>query len=252
MDALSIAGVILGFIAIIGGNALEGGHVEGLLNFPAFVIVVGGTFAAAMLQTPFLIFRRAFQIFPWVFITPTADLDKVRKQIVDWATLSRKEGLLGLESLAESEPRFFYRKGLQLMVDGAEPASIRTMLETDLELDEQINLQAAKVYDAMGGYSPTIGIIGAVMGLIHVMGNLGDPSKLGAGIATAFVATIYGVAMANLFLLPIGTKLRSIVREQSLEKELVIDGLVAIAEGENPKLIDVRLETYSRAAQVVS
>jgi len=250
MDSLSIIGLIVGFTAILGGNALEGGNMSGLINMPAFIIVIGGTVGAVMLQTPWLLFRQAFVILPWVFKPPLADLDKVRKEVVGWGTLSRKEGLLGLESLAEAEKRSFQRKGLQLMVDGTEPDAIRTLLETDLELEEQNNLQAAKVFDAMGGYSPTLGIIGAVMGLIQVMGNLSDPSALGAGIATAFVATIYGVGLANVLLLPIGTKLRSIVKAQALEKELVIDGLVAIAEGENPKVIDVRLEIYSRVSKV--
>lgn len=247
MDALSLAGIALGLIAIIGGNAMEGGHLAGLVNGPAFVIVVGGTVGASMLQTPLKVFLRAFQMLPWVIKPPVADLQLVRKEVIGWANKSRKEGLLGLESITEAEKRDFYKKGLQLMIDGAEPESIRSLLEVDLTLHERIDLQAAKVFDGMGGYAPTIGIIGAVMGLIHVMGNLGDPSKLGAGIATAFVATVYGVGFANLFLLPIGMKLRSAVRNLSLEKELVIDGLVAIAEGENPKLIDVRLEVYTRA-----
>lgn len=248
MDVLSLVGISLGLLAVLGGNALDGGHIEGLLNGPAFLIVVGGTVGAVMLQTPYRVFARAIQILPWVFRPPLADLTLVRKQIVSWAHRSRKEGLLGLESIAQAESREFYKKGLHLMVDGAEPESIRTLLETDLILQERLDLQAAKVFDGMGGYAPTVGIIGAVMGLIHVMGNLGDPSKLGAGIATAFVATIYGVAFANLFLLPIGMKLRNTVRDLSIEKELVIDGIVAIAAGENPKMIEIRLDAYVQVA----
>ncbi len=248
MDALSVLGLILGLIAILGGNALEGGHVEGLINGPAFVIVMGGSIGAVMLQTPLQVFIRAFQILPWVIISPLADLSKVRGQIVQWAARSRKEGLLGLESIAETEKREFYKKSLYLMVDGTDPEAMRSLLENDLILQERLDLKAAKVFDSLGGYSPTIGIIGAVMGLIHVMGNLGDPSKLGAGIATAFVATIYGVGFANLLFLPIGTKLKNIVQNRSLEKELVVDGICAIAEGENPKLIEIRLEAYSRTA----
>jgi len=248
VDVLSLVGLLLGLVAIIGGNAMEGGHLGALVNGPAFVIVVGGTVGAVMLQTPKNVFFRAFRILPWVIKPPVADFEQIRKQLISWAYRSRKEGLLGLESIAETEHREFYKKGLHLMVDGAEPESIRTLLETDLMLQERLDLQAAKVFDGMGGYAPTIGIIGAVMGLIHVMGNLGDPSKLGAGIATAFVATIYGVGFANLLLLPVGMKLRTVVRGLALEKELVVDGLVAIAEGENPKLIDVRLEAYTQRA----
>tara|TARA_B100000676_G_C18082185_1_gene852068 strand:+ start:1658 stop:2404 length:747 start_codon:yes stop_codon:yes gene_type:complete len=248
VDALSILGIIIGVIAIIGGNALDGGHISGLINGPAFVIVIGGTFGAVMLQTPYQVFFRAFQMLPWVFSPPSADLEVVRRQIVQWAARSRKDGLLGLESIAETEKREFYKKGLQLMVDGTDPDAIRSLLENDLVLHERLDFKAAKVFDSMGGYSPTIGIIGAVMGLIHVMGNLDDPTKLGAGIATAFVATIYGVAVANLFLLPIGAKLKTVVQKLSQEKELVIDGLCAIAEGENPRLIEIRLEVYTRTA----
>lgn len=248
MDVLSLIGLLVGVVAIIGGNAMEGGHLSALLNGPAFVIVIGGTLGAALLQTPKNVFFRAFQILPWVIQPPASNLQTVRKQVVSWATRSRKEGLLGLESIAQTENREFYKKGLHLMIDGAEPDAIRTLLETDLVLQERLDLQAAKVFDGMGGYAPTIGIIGAVMGLIHVMGNLGDPTRLGAGIATAFVATIYGVGFANLFLLPIGMKLRTVIRRLALEKELVIDGLVAIAEGENPKFIDIRLESYTQSA----
>jgi len=248
MDVLSVLGLLLGAAALFGGNLLEGGHVSALINGSAFIIVFGGTLGAAMLQTPLPVFKRAFAIVSWVLKPPLVDLTKVRKQLVNWGQRSRKDGLLGLEGIAETEQRHFYKQGLMLLVDGTEPDTIRDVLQTDLMLQERADLEAAKVFDAMGGYAPTIGIIGAVLGLIHVMGNLGDPSQLGAGIATAFVATIYGVAAANLIFIPIGQKLRATVRELALEKELVIDGLVAIAEGENPRIIEMRLTTYQQAS----
>jgi chemotaxis protein MotA len=157
---------------------------------------------------------------------------------------ARKEGLLGLEAAVEKEEEPFAGKGLQLLVDGAEPEVIRNVLELDLISKERFDLGSAKIYDGMGGYSPTIGIIGAVMGLIHVMSNLADPSSLGSGIATAFVATIYGVAFANLLLFPIGAKLKTLIQKQSQYREMLIEGLVAIAEGENPRSIEMKLRGF--------
>jgi chemotaxis protein MotA len=163
---------------------------------------------------------------------------------VTWALVARKDGLLGLESTAESERDAFAQKGLQLLVDGAETEVIRSVLEVELLSQEERDLQAARLFEAMGGYSPTIGIIGAVMGLIHVMGNLADPSKLGTGIATAFVATIYGVGAANLLLLPVAAKIKTLVRRQSVQREMLIQGFIAIADGENPHTIEMKLEGY--------
>lgn len=158
--------------------------------------------------------------------------------------VARKEGLLGLEAVSEGEPDLFVRKGLQLLVDGSEPDAIRSILEVELYAKEHHDTQAAKVFEAGGGYAPTIGIIGAVMGLIHVMQNLSDPSKLGSGIATAFVATIYGVGAANLFLLPIASKLKSVIHGQSQYREMVIEGIISITEGENPRDIEAKLRGY--------
>ena len=210
MDVLSLIGVILAFVAIIGGNYLEGGHVGALINGPAALIVIGGTLGAAFIQAPMNVFKRALAILGWIVFPPHIDLVGGINSVVGWSMTARKEGLLGLESVADVEADPYARKGLQLLVDGAEPEAIRSILEVDLYTQEARDIQAAKVFESMGGYAPTIGIIGAVMGLIHVMGNLADPSKLGSGIAVAFVATIYGVAFANLLLLPIGNKLKAI------------------------------------------
>jgi chemotaxis protein MotA len=166
------------------------------------------------------------------------------EKVVGWSMRARKEGLLGLESSVDNELEPFAEKGLQLLVDGAEPEIIRNVLELDLMSKEKYDLSAAKIYDGMGGYSPTIGIIGAVMGLIHVMSNLADPSSLGSGIATAFVATIYGVAFANLFFFPIGSKLKAVVNSQSEYREMLIEGLVSISEGENPRSIELKLRGF--------
>lgn len=244
MDVLSLVGLILALVAIIGGNFLEGGHVGALANGPAALIVVGGTLAAALLQTPVSVLKRSLTLLRWVVLPPKVDLVGGINHVVGWSMTARKEGLLGLEAVADTERDPYARKGLQLLVDGAEPEAIRSILEVDLFNQESRDLAAAKVFEAMGGYSPTIGIIGAVMGLIHVMGNLADPSQLGSGIAVAFVATIYGVGLANLLLLPIGNKLKSIVMRQSCYREMLMEGLLSIAEGENPRSIELKLQGF--------
>ncbi|CDF83046.1 flagellar motor protein [Pseudomonas knackmussii B13] len=244
MDVLSLVGLILALVAIIGGNFLEGGHISALANGPAALIVVGGTLAAALLQTPVPVLKRALTMLRWVVLPPRVDLPGGINRVVGWSMTARKEGLLGLEVVADAERDPYARKGLQLLVDGVEPESIRSILEVDLFNQEGRDLQAAKVFEGMGGYAPTIGIIGAVMGLIHVMGNLADPSQLGSGIAVAFVATIYGVSFANLLLLPIGNKLKSIVMRQSSYREMLMEGLLSIAEGENPRSIELKLQGF--------
>ena len=244
MDMLSILGVIIAFGAILGGNYLEGGHIQSLFNGPAALIVIGGTVAAIMLQTPFLMLKRGLLMLKWVFIPPYVSLEDGIEKVVSWSMRARKEGLLGLEAAVEKEQEAFAEKGLQLLVDGAEPDVIRNVLELDLIAKERFDLSSAKMYDGMGGYCPTIGIIGAVMGLIHVMSNLADPASLGSGIATAFVATIYGVAFANLLFFPIGSKLKTLIQQQSHYRELLIEGLVAISEGENPRSIELKLRGF--------
>jgi len=244
MDILSILGVILGFGAILGGNYLEGGHIDALFNGPAALIVIGGTFAAIMLQTPLRTLLHGLRMLKWVFAPPYVSLEDGIEKVISWSMRARKEGLLGLESSVEKELEPFCEKGLQLLVDGNEPDVIRGVLELDLVAKESHDLSAARIYDGMGGYCPTIGIIGAVMGLIHVMSNLADPSSLGSGIATAFVATIYGVAFANLFFFPIGSKLKAIIHSQSMYREMLIEGLVSISEGENPRAIELKLKGF--------
>lgn len=244
MDLLSIFGVIFAFAAILGGNYLEGGHIQSLFNGPAAMIVIGGTIAAIMLQTPFVMLKRGLKMLKWVFIPPYVSLDDGIEKVISWSMRARKEGLLGLEAAVESEEEPFAEKGLQLLVDGAEPDVIRNVLELDLISKERFDLGSAKIYDGMGGYSPTIGIIGAVMGLIHVMSNLADPASLGSGIATAFVATIYGVAFANLLFFPIGAKLKTLIQQQSQYREMLIEGLVSISEGENPRSIELKLRGF--------
>jgi len=244
MDMMTIAGVILAGISIIGGNYLEGGHLSSLLLPVAFLIVGGGTLACLLVQTPLDIFMKALKLTRWMIFPPKLAAVEAIEKITDWSNIARKEGLLGLEALAENESDLFARKGLQLLVDGSEPEAIRGIMEVELDTKEYHDTQAAKVWEGMGGYAPTIGIIGAVMGLIHVMQNLADPSKLGSGIAVAFVATIYGVGLANIFFLPMANKMKSIIHDQTKFREMIIEGIVAIAEGENPRSIETKLQGF--------
>jgi chemotaxis protein MotA len=244
MDILSVVGIFMALVAILGGNILEGGHISSLIQLTAFVIVGGGTLGAVMVQTPIRTFVRSMKIASWVFVPVKLQPEEAAEKIVNWSNIARREGLLGLEAIAEEEPDQFARKGLQLLVDGSEPEIIRSILEVEIDSKEHQDIQAAKVFDGMGGYSPTIGIIGAVMGLIHVMNNLADPSKLGSGIATAFVATIYGVGFANLLFLPMANKLKSQIHNQTQFREMVVEGVISIAEGENPRNIETKLQGY--------
>lgn len=244
IDFSSIAGIIFALAAIMGGQILEGGHIGALMQLAAFIIVMGGTVGAVLLQSPVKILMNGMKMSKWVFFPPKRYSQILIKQLVNWSYLSRKEGLLVLESHAESATDPLTRKGLQLLADGSKPEKLKEILEIEVEAEISYQRQSAKIWEAAGGYAPTIGILGAVLGLIHVMENLSDPSLLGSGIAVAFVATIYGVGLANLFFLPVANKLKSIINEQLVMREILIDGLVAIAHGENPRLIENRLMSY--------
>lgn len=246
IDILTILGLTIGVSAILLGQQLEGGKLSTLINGPAALIVIGGTLGAVMLQSPMMVFVRAIKMLWWTISTPQFDSEAVIQKIISWSNIARREGLLGLENIEDTEEDPFSKKGLQLLIDGSEPEAIRTIMEVDIHTRESFDIQAARVYESMGGYSPTIGIIGAVLGLIQVMGNLSDPSKLGGGIAIAFVATIYGVALANLILLPIANKLKSIVITDAHYNEMIVEGLVSIAEGENPRNIETKLLGFLR------
>ena len=244
MDLISIIGTILAFVVIIVGTILKGSTVDALWNPAACVIVFAGTIAALLVQNQGKVLKRALKMMAMVFRPPQHRPDDLISRIVGWSEISRRQGLLGLEPQIESESDPFVKKGLQLLVDGGEPEAIRGVLEVDLETREATDLAGAKVYENAGIYSPTMGIIGAVMGLMAVMQNLADPSKLGHGIAAAFVATIYGVALANLFMLPMAARLKGLIAKQTRMREIMIEGLVSIAQGDNPRQIEARLQGY--------
>ncbi|TVR60652.1 MAG: flagellar motor protein [Candidatus Competibacteraceae bacterium] len=246
MDILTLTGLIVGFGGIIGGMLLEGGHLISLVNAPAFFIVFGGTIGAVLIQAPMDVFKRSLGLAKWVFVPPPAAMEETIEKIVGWSNIARKEGLLRLEDQIQQEPDPFASKALQLLVDGKEPEEIRHILEMDMTILEETSMQAVSVYEGMGGYAPTIGIIGAVLALIHVMGNLADPSALGGGIAAAFVATIYGLLLANVICLPMANKLKSIIKKQIRLSELLVEGVIAIAHGENPRNIESRLQGFTQ------
>lgn len=244
MDKISLIGLALGMIAILGGQVLEGGHIGSLLQPTAFLIVIGGTLGAVMLQSTLPVFMNGIKMSKWVLFPPATQPEELIERIDRWSHVARKEGLLALEGqMAEiSDP--FMRKGLQLLVDGVEPERLREVLEVEIGTYEERMKLSAKIWESAGGYSPTIGILGAVMGLIHVMENLSDPSRLGAGIAVAFVATIYGVGAANLLFLPVAKKLLSHIARLVTLREMFVDGLVGISNGDNPRIIESRMQGY--------
>ena len=244
MDRLSILGLLLAFSGIIGGSLLEGGSVIVLLQGASLLIVLGGTLGAVMLQSPAKIFAKGFKMARWAFATPHLSQQKLIYQLSAWNNIVRRNGVLKLEDQIDEMSDPFIRKGLQLLVDNMPAEKIRNVLEIDLKTYEQHHFQSARIWESAAGYSPTIGIMGAVLGLVHVMQSLNEPSKLGAGIAIAFISTLYGVGLANLVFLPIAGKLKNIILQQVNLKEMYIDGVVMIADGENSLYLENKLQSY--------
>lgn len=244
MDILTPVGLLLALAAIVGGSVLKGAGVAGLVSGAAFLIVIVGTIAAIFVQTPLATFKRSLRLIGWIVVPPARDGDGTIKRIVEWSNTARKQGLLGLEAQVERQRDPFVRKGLQLLVDGAEPEAIRANLEIEISAIEHHDQAAARVFESMGIYAPTMGLIGAVLGLMAVMQNLADPSKLGTGIAAAFTATIYGIGSANLVFLPAANKLKSAIGQQAREREMLLEGLIGIARGENPRAIESKLKGF--------
>lgn len=245
MDKLAVLGLVISLTGILSGQLLEGGDLSILLQGAAFLIVFGGTLGAVMLQSPIKVFALSIRMVRWVFVPPQqpSHQELIRK-IAGWSTTARIDGILALEGNIDETSDPFMKKGLQLLVDGYSAEKIREVLHVDIHAWQQLRWQAASVWEAAAGYSPTIGIIGAVLGLTHVMQNLSEPAKLGNGIAVAFIATIYGVSLANLLYLPIANKLKAIITQHADMREMLVDGFTAIANGDNPRLIETRLQSY--------
>jgi chemotaxis protein MotA len=244
LDLATLGGLLLAFGGILGGLILEGGKVQDVSQVTAAMIVLGGTLGAVMVTTPLPVLISAFGKLGSVFMDRSQPAGSAIDELIGYATKARKHGVVALEQDAETAADPFLRKALGLAVDGTDLQEIRKMMELEIALEEQRGEAEAKVYEAAGGYAPTVGIIGAVLGLIQVMKHLENIDEVGKGIAVAFVATVYGVGSANIFFLPAGNKLKSRLRETIQMRELVLEGVVGIVEGLNPKLIRVKLEAY--------
>lgn len=244
MDWASLIGLCLGLLGVLVGQGLEGGHLSSLLQPAAFAIVVIGTMGAVLLQSGMRNFTRGIRMLAWIFRTPPNFGEDMSSQITVWSSLARREGLLSLEKHIDEVEDPFTVKGLRMIVDGIDSGKMRHILEADISTFERRERQAAKIWEAAGGYAPTIGILGAVLGLIHVMENLADPSKLGSGIAVAFVATIYGVGFANLIFLPIANKLKTVVADEVFRREMLTDLFCSISAGDNSRVVEERLLSY--------
>jgi chemotaxis protein MotA len=246
-DLATISGIAMAMAGIIGGLILEKGSIQDLSQVTAAMIVLGGTFGAVLVSTPMAVVLHAFKGVGAVFFESANDTAATIDGLIQYATQARKQGIVSLETEAAAIQDPFLRKALGLAVDGTDLQELRKMMEIDIALAEQAAEAEAKVWEAAGGYAPTIGIIGAVMGLIQVMKHLEDIKEVGHGIAVAFVATVYGVASANILFLPAATKLRARMNQATLRKDMILEGVIGIVEGLNPTLIRMKLGSYSSA-----
>jgi chemotaxis protein MotA len=244
IDFATVGGLVLALGGILGGLLLEGGRIRDVAQITAALIVLLGTAGAVLVATPPAVLIEAIKRLPQVFVDTTQDAGALINQIVDFTTQARRQGIVSLEQSADAIQEPFMRKALNLAVDGTDIQELRKMMEIDMNLEEHRIESAAKVYEAAGGYAPTVGIIGAVLGLIQVMKHLENIEEVGRGIAVAFVATVYGVASANLFLLPASHKIKSRAQLALQHQELMLDGVLGIVEGLNPKLIRTKLQSY--------
>ena len=244
MDWGSVAGLALALSGVLLGQVLEGGRIGSLVQPAAFSIVMIGTLGAVLLQSGLENFMRGMRMARHAFLIPVDDSEKLIHDVMTWSATARREGLLSLERYLPTQTDPFIGKGLRLVIDGIEPYKLRETLEVAIGAYETQQRLAVKIWEAAGGYAPTVGILGAVLGLIHVMENLSDPARLGSGIAVAFVATIYGVGFANLVFLPIGGKLKMLVNREVMKREMLADAFGCIATGDNPRLIEERMATY--------
>jgi chemotaxis protein MotA len=249
-DLATFGGLALAAAGIVGGLILEGGEIKDISQLTAGLIVMGGTVGAVLINTPLHTVIGAGKRMVSVFFEKNLAPEVLTEQLIEYATKARKNGVVSLEQDANSVQDPFLRKALNLAVDGTDMQEIRKMLELDMEMDEHHGESEAKVFEVAGGYAPTIGIIGAVMGLIQVMKNLSDIDKVGHGIAVSFVATVYGVAVANILFLPMANKIKARCHEEIRVKALVLEGVLGIVEGMNPKLIRSKLEAFLPHATV--
>jgi chemotaxis protein MotA len=244
MDKASLIGVFIGIFTIFGVFCLESGSLSLIFQFSAALVVFGGTLGAIFLNFPLENITNAFKSLSKVFYNEKENFQEVLDQIIVLANVARQGGMLALQEIITSIDHDFLRRGTQLAIDITNPQLLQEILIKEINLDEEEGLLNARIFEAMGGFAPTFGIIGAVLGLIQVMSNLKDPTHLGQGIALSFVATFYGVALANMIFLLIAGKLKMRLREEIVLKEMIIQGLISIHFGENPALIEEKLITF--------
>jgi chemotaxis protein MotA len=249
-DFGSVAGAALAVGGILAGLMLDGGRLADIRQVNAALIVFGGTIGAVILSSPVAVLLSAVKNLKLIVLDATPPLPAILEEIIGYATKARKQGIVSLEREADAVADPFLRKALNLAVDGIDTNQIRSIMELEMDLFEQQGEAEAKVFDSAGGYAPTVGIIGAVLGLMQVMKHLADIDGVGRGIASAFVATVYGVGAANLFFLPAGEKLRARMRSANQVRALMLEGVLSIVEGLNPKLIRTRLGAYLPAASL--
>ncbi|OPA76099.1 motility protein A [Paenibacillus selenitireducens] len=243
MDMTTIFGLLAGLAALIGGFLLEGGQFGGLLKLTAALIVFGGTFAAVIISFPLSRLRTIPQALKFAFTKPEYHQNELMDELTEFASITRRHGLLAIEKRVSAHPNEFLREGLLMTIDGTDPQLIRQILELEMDVAEQKHENHAKMFESAGGYAPTMGIIGTVMGLIHVLGNLTDPSTLGASIAIAFTATLYGVVSANLIYLPIASKIQTRSQDELQHMEFIMQGILAIQAGEHPHVVRRKLNS---------
>lgn len=244
MDIAALIGTIFGIFCILLGQALEGGSITQLIQVTAAFIVIGGTAGAVFLSFPLDDFKTALQCIHMVYFGKTPNFENLISEIVAYAQKARKEGVIILEKEAKNASHPLLTLGLEAVADGADPTLVRDMMETHYSQYQEKMLAGSKLMESAGGFSPTLGIIGAVLGLIQVMQNLSDPAKLGAGIAVAFVATVYGLVLANLFMIPYATRAKRKYAKVYVSMEIMIEGILSIQAGESPALIERKLECY--------
>ena len=242
MDIASVLGTLLGLFALLGGQLLEGGSLIQLVQLTSALIVVGGTAGATLVAFPINDLKQAFKSLPLIFKEVRFDTKQLIQDAVRISGVARKEGLLSIESHRASIRDPLFRSSIKLVVDGFDPPAVREIIEAEMNHDFEETETAARVFEGAGGYAPTIGILGAVLGLIHVMMMLNEPSKIGEGIAVAFVATIYGVGLSNLILLPWGAKLKRKASQKTMFQEIVKAGVLGIQEGLSPHFLERKLE----------
>lgn len=244
MDLATVIGLLLGWGAVFAALTLEGGHISGLINISAFILVTGGTLGATTIGFPLKKLTGLVPVVKNAFFTKGEDPGEVVKQIVEFTRKARREGILALEEEARNLDNRILRTGVQLVVDGTPEEVVRTILETEVLAMQDRHREGAKVFDAMGGYAPTMGVIGTVMGLIHMLSNLSEPDKMGPMIAAAFVATLYGVSFANLIFLPVGHKLKTRTTAEIATYEMMIEGLLAMQAGDNPRIVEAKMIAF--------